>query len=105
MGGVILLYLAWVQSTQLFFWSEVVVISHLERMVAYALAEGLRISQQEKVDMRTATYMLAVHRVAAAMALREIFRNYIDISNVVRQDIARTSTGSIMVREVGSYAK
>ena len=72
-GGVIVSYLEWVQNLQSFFWDEVEVTSYLERIMTDAFAEVLRISQREKVDMRTAACMLAVRRLAAVMAVRGMF--------------------------------
>ncbi len=72
-GGVIVSYFKWVQDIQSLFWSEEQVNNQLQRVVANAFAEVLRISQLEKVDMRTAAHMLAIGRVAQAMALRGIY--------------------------------
>jgi len=72
-GGVIVSYLEWVQSLQSFFWDEAEVNDYLQRIMTNALAEVLEISQHEKVDMRTAAYMLALRRLAVAMATRGIF--------------------------------
>ncbi|MBT9141785.1 MAG: Glutamate dehydrogenase [Dehalococcoidia bacterium] len=38
-----------------------------------AFEEVLSISQHEKVDMRTAAYMLAIGRIARAITLRGIY--------------------------------
>ena len=72
-GGVIISYLEWVQSMQSFFWEEEEVNEHLLRIMTRAFEEILEISEREKVNMRTAAYMLAVRRIAAAMATRGIF--------------------------------
>jgi len=72
-GGVIVSYLEWVQSLQSFFWDEAEVNDYLQRIMTKAFAEVLEISQQEKVDMRAAAYMLALRRLAVAMAMRGIF--------------------------------
>lgn len=73
MGGVIISYLEWVQSLQSFFWDEVEVHSYLQKIMTNAFAEVWEISQSEKVDMRTAAYMLSLRRLAAAMSMRGIF--------------------------------
>ena len=72
-GGVIISYLEWVQSLQSFFWDEAEVHSYLKKIMTNAFADVLGISQREKADMRTAAYMLALRRLAAAMAMRGIF--------------------------------
>lgn len=73
MGGVVVSYLEWVQGLQAFFWDEVEVNSYLEKIMTNAFAEVLEISQHDKLDMRTAAYMLAIRRLAAAMDMRGIF--------------------------------
>jgi len=72
-GGVVISYLEWVQGLQSFFWDEEEVNSYLKKIMTNAFAEILGISQQEQVDMRTAAYMLALRRLATAMATRGIF--------------------------------
>jgi glutamate dehydrogenase (NAD(P)+) len=72
-GGVIVSYLEWVQGLQFLFWEEEEVNGYLERILTKAFAEVLQASHQEKVDMRTAAYMIALRRLASAMALRGIF--------------------------------
>jgi len=72
-GGVVVSYFEWVQGLQSFFWSEEEVNSQLHAVIDNAFHEVLEVSQREKVDMRTASYMLAVGRVAKAMALRGIY--------------------------------
>lgn len=72
-GGVVVSYLEWVQSLQSFFWDEAEVNDYLQKIMTKAFAEVLGISQHEKVDMRAAAYMLALRRLATAMATRGIF--------------------------------
>ncbi len=72
-GGVIVSYLEWVQGLQFLFWEEEEVNGYLQRIMTKAFAEVLRTSHQEKVDMRTAAHIIALRRLAAAMALRGIF--------------------------------
>ncbi len=72
-GGVIVSYFEWVQSMQSFFWDEADVNDKLQRRMTNAFEEVMSISQHEKVDMRTAAYMLAIGRIARAMALRGIY--------------------------------
>jgi glutamate dehydrogenase (NAD(P)+) len=72
-GGVIVSYLEWVQGLQFLFWEEEEVNGYLERILTKAFGEVLQTSCQEKVDMRTAAYMIALRRLATAMDLRGIF--------------------------------
>jgi glutamate dehydrogenase (NAD(P)+) len=72
-GGVIVSYLEWVQGLQFLFWEEGEVNDYLQKILTKAFAEVLQTSHQEKVDMRTAAYTIALRRLAAAMALRGIF--------------------------------
>jgi len=72
-GGVIVSYLEWVQGLQFLFWDEAEVNDQLQKILTKAFAQVLQTSQQEKVDMRTAAYMIALRRLATAMVLRGIF--------------------------------
>jgi glutamate dehydrogenase (NAD(P)+) len=45
----------------------------MKKIIERSFAEVLRLSQEEKVNMRTAAHMIAVRRVASAMALRGIY--------------------------------
>ena len=72
-GGVVVSYLEWVQDLQSFFWDEGEVNSYLQKIITNAFAEVLKISQDEKVNMRAAAYMLSLRRITAAMSLRGIF--------------------------------
>ncbi len=72
-GGVIVSYLEWVQGLQFLFWEEEEVNDYLQRILTKAFAEVLQTSHQEKVDMRTAAYIIALRRLASAMAWRGIF--------------------------------
>jgi glutamate dehydrogenase (NAD(P)+) len=72
-GGVIVSYLEWVQGLQFLFWDEAQVNDQLQKILTKAFVEVLQTSQQEKADMRTAAYMIALRRLACAMAFRGIF--------------------------------
>ena len=73
MGGVVVSYLEWVQDLQSFFWKEAQVGNYLQQIMSNAFAEALEISQREKADMRTVTYMIALQRLEAAITMRGIF--------------------------------
>ena len=72
-GGVIVSYLEWVQGMQFLFWEEEEVNDYLQRILTKAFAEVIQTSSQEKTDMRTAAYMIAMRRLGSAMAVRGIF--------------------------------
>ena len=72
-GGVIVSYFEWVQSTQSFFWDLEEVNTNLKRRITRSLEEVWKIAEEEKIDLRTAAYTIAVKRVANAIAQRGIF--------------------------------
>jgi len=69
-GGVTVSYFEWVQNVTGDYWSEEEVYSKLDRKMTKAFKDVLDASIKEKVDMRTAAYIVAVKRVADAMKLR-----------------------------------
>jgi glutamate dehydrogenase (NAD(P)+) len=69
-GGVTVSYFEWVQGLERHFWSEDQVNSGLERVMNTAFDSVWELFQKEKVNMRLASYILAVERVAEAMLLR-----------------------------------
>ncbi len=72
-GGVTVSYFEWVQNVQKLFWKEDDVNQGLDQIMTRAFHEVYEIHKKEKVNMRTAAYMLAISRVAAAKRLRGIF--------------------------------
>ncbi len=72
-GGVTVSYFEWVQNLQKLFWTESDVNQQLKHIMAKAFGEVFAIHQKEKVNMRTAAYMLAIGRVAEAKQLRGVF--------------------------------
>ena len=72
-GGVTVSYFEWVQDLQGFFWDEPQVNQQLERIMKRAFAEVNELAVREKVDRRTAAYMLAIKRVAEATKVRGLF--------------------------------
>lgn len=72
-GGVTVSYFEWVQNVQKLFWTEEDINTRLHQVMKKAFQEVYTISVREKVSMRTAAYMLAIHRVASAKKLRGIF--------------------------------
>lgn len=72
-GGVTVSYFEWVQGLQQLFWTEREVNARLEEVMITAFQEVLKIAQERKVSMRTATYLVAVDRVAQATLTRGIY--------------------------------
>ena len=72
-GGVIVSYFEWVQDLQHFFWHENEVNDRMEQILLNAYAGVAGMARREKVDMRTAAYLIGVQRVADASAIRGIY--------------------------------
>ena len=72
-GGVTVSYFEWVQDINRDFWDHDVVVEKLRSIMFRSFDEVWAMSQREKVDMRTAAYLLAVARVAQATEERGIY--------------------------------
>ena len=72
-GGVTVSYFEWVQDLDRDFWSIDHVNEKLRAIMQKAFASTLDMSLKERVNMRTAAYMLAVQRVADATSLRGLY--------------------------------
>jgi glutamate dehydrogenase (NAD(P)+) len=72
-GGVTVSYFEWVQDRQGFFWNEELVNSRLEDIMVGSFNAVAAYGEKHRVDNRTAAYMLALDRVAAAIKLRGIY--------------------------------
>jgi glutamate dehydrogenase (NAD(P)+) len=72
-GGVTVSYFEWVQDRQGFFWSEKAVNDQLEVIMTESFEAVVAYSKQHSVNNRTAAYMVALDRVAAAIRLRGIY--------------------------------
>jgi glutamate dehydrogenase (NAD(P)+) len=72
-GGVTVSYFEWVQDLNRDFWDENEVNLKLKGIMVKAFQDTLAMSLKEKVNMRTAAYLLAVQRVADATAMRGLY--------------------------------
>jgi glutamate dehydrogenase (NAD(P)+) len=72
-GGVICSYLEWVQDLQWLFWEVDEVRSRLDQAMRRTFQEVWSTSTNRNIDLRSAAYLLAVHRVAQAIQQRGIF--------------------------------
>jgi glutamate dehydrogenase (NAD(P)+) len=72
-GGVTVSYFEWVQGLQSFFWDEMDVNAKLERIMVNAFDQVRSVSEQRKISLRLAAYLLAVRRVADATLTRGIY--------------------------------
>lgn len=72
-GGVIVSYFEWVQDLQFYFWDLGEVRERLTKAMRNAFEEVWSTAGARKIDMRSAAYLLAVQRVAAAMKQRGMF--------------------------------
>ncbi|KKM10137.1 glutamate dehydrogenase [Clostridiales bacterium PH28_bin88] len=70
-GGVTVSYFEWVQNNMGYYWTEQEVNERLEAIMVKGFQEVLTMKKLGKdIDMRLAAYMVAVKRVADAMAVR-----------------------------------
>ena len=72
-GGVIVSYFEWVQGLQEYFWKEAEVNAKLNDIITKAFDETWAMMESRGVGMRSASYGLAVQRVAEATVTRGIY--------------------------------
>jgi glutamate dehydrogenase (NAD(P)+) len=72
-GGVTVSYFEWVQDREEFFWTIEEINARLRRVMTRAFEDAMRVAEEHQVDLRLATYMLAVGRVAEATLTRGIY--------------------------------
>lgn len=72
-GGVTVSYFEWVQDRMGYFWREDEVNQRLEEKMVSSFNEVVGYADKHNVDMRTASYMLAIDRVAYDTRMRGIY--------------------------------
>lgn len=72
-GGVTVSYFEWVQDRTFYFWSPERVDKRLRRFMVNAFDRVWEMAQRERTDLRTASYMVAVDRVAKAARARGLY--------------------------------
>jgi len=72
-GGVTVSYFEWVQDFSSFFWSEDDINARLMRIMKEAFAGIWQVAQDNKVTLRTATFIVACKRILHARELRGLY--------------------------------
>ena len=72
-GGVTVSYFEWVQDFSSFFWSEDEINARLVRIMKEAFAAVWQVAQENKVSLRTATFIVACKRILHARELRGLY--------------------------------
>lgn len=69
-GGVVVSYFEWVQNLYSFYWTREDVMNKLEEKMKSAFQRVYKIVTDENIDMRKASYMLAINRIVRAERYR-----------------------------------
>ncbi|MFX0033672.1 MAG: Glu/Leu/Phe/Val dehydrogenase [Promethearchaeota archaeon] len=72
-GGVCVSYFEYLQDIHSYFWKLDRINEELKRIILDAFEETYKISQERKIQLRTAAYIIAVGRLAKAIELRGFF--------------------------------
>lgn len=72
-GGVIVSYFEWVQDLQKYFWKEGEINNRLQEVITAAFNRALQFSLSENIDMRKASMVNAIKRLADAHLARGLY--------------------------------
>jgi glutamate dehydrogenase (NAD(P)+) len=72
-GGVVISYFEWVQDLQFYFWKEHEIQERLKEIMTDIFNKVLSMSQEKKIDMRMAAWMLGISRIAEAQEIRGLY--------------------------------
>jgi len=72
-GGVTVSYFEWVQDFSSFFWTEDEINQRLTRIMREAFAAVWQLSEEKKVSLRTAAFIVACTRVLQAREMRGLY--------------------------------
>ena len=72
-GGVTVSYFEWVQDFSSFFWSEDEINARLVRIMQEAFAAVWQVAQDNKVSLRTATFIVACKRILHSREMRGLY--------------------------------
>jgi glutamate dehydrogenase (NAD(P)+) len=72
-GGVTVSYFEWVQDFSSFFWSEEEINARLVRIMREAFAAIWHVAEEQRVSLRTATFIVACTRILQARELRGLY--------------------------------
>jgi len=72
-GGVTVSYFEWVQDFSNYFWTEEEINARLVKIMREAFAVIWQVADQHRVSLRTATFIVACHRILKARDLRGLY--------------------------------
>jgi len=72
-GGVIVSYFEWATDSSSLLWDEEEIVARLRRVLEDAFAAVWDLHQRDRIDLRTAAYVLACQRILEARRLRGLF--------------------------------
>jgi glutamate dehydrogenase (NAD(P)+) len=72
-GGVVISYFEWVQDLQFYFWKEKEIHQRLKEIMSDIFNSVYSMSQEKKINMRMAAWMLGISRIAEAQKIRGLY--------------------------------